>query len=65
MADVLTADDVIPRGADLTEADIAALADDAVVVCLWSMRNRITRDQWTAQVREALRVRLGRREPSA
>ena len=54
-------DEQIPRGADLTEEDLDVLADDAVTVSWWCMRNRIKRPQQKAQVREALRARLGRR----
>lgn len=51
----------IPRGADLTEADLQVLADDMRTVTVWCMRNRLKRDEWTAQLRETLRARLGRR----
>lgn len=49
------------RGADLTEEDLSTLANDARIICLWCMRNRIKRVDWNTQVREALRARLGRR----
>lgn len=51
----------IARGADLTEADIALLADDARVVCLWCMRNKMKREQWVDEIRKAIEARLGRR----
>lgn len=51
----------ISRGADLTDEDLETLANDARIVCLWCMRNRIKRPEWNKQVREALRARLGRR----
>jgi hypothetical protein len=51
----------IPRGADLTDEDIAVLADDAIAVCRWTMRNAIRGEGQHTQVREALRARLGRR----
>lgn len=51
----------IPRGSDLTEDDIALLADDVVVVCAWCMRNRLKRDRWAEQIRETLKARIGRR----
>lgn len=51
----------IPRGADLTAEDIALLADDAIAVSWWCMRNRIKRPDQAEQVRRALEARLGRR----
>ena len=51
----------IPRGADLTEADIALIADDARVVCLWCMRHKMKREQWVDEIRKAIEARLGRR----
>lgn len=51
----------IPRGADLTDEDLHVLAGDAVETTLWAMRNRIRRPEWTNQIRESLRARLGRR----
>lgn len=53
--------DQIPRGADLTDDDLELLAEDACVVSWWCMRNKIRRPDQRAQVREALRARLGRR----
>lgn len=51
----------INRGSDLTDEDLDLLADDAVEVCLWAMRNKVKRDGWKRQIREAMRARLGRR----
>lgn len=53
--------EAIPRGADLTEDDIRILAEDTIAVSWWCMRNRVKRPQQAEQVRQALRVRLGRR----
>jgi hypothetical protein len=51
----------IPRGADLTDADLDLLAADALAVSWWCMRYRVKRPDQQVQVREALRARLGRR----
>lgn len=51
----------ISRGADLTEADLALIADDVCVVTWWCMRNRIKRADQIEQVRLAIEARLGRR----
>jgi hypothetical protein len=51
----------IPRGADLTDADIALLADDARAVCCWAVRHGLKRPEWQEQVQKALQARLGRR----
>lgn len=51
----------IPRGADLTEADIALIADDVMAVTWWCMRNRIKRPDQAEQVKKAIEARLGRR----
>lgn len=51
----------IERGADLTVEDIALLADDARVICLWCMRNKMKREQWVDEIRKGLEARLGRR----
>ena len=51
----------IIRGADLTEDDLALLADDMLIVTCWCMRNRLRRDVWKRQLHETLRARLGRR----
>ena len=51
----------ITRGADLTEADIALIADDVCVVKWWCMRNRVKRSDQAEQVKRAIEARLGRR----
>lgn len=51
----------ITRGADLTDADLALLAEDVCVVMWWCMRNRIKRPDQAVQVRHAIEARLGRR----
>ena len=51
----------ISRGADLTEADLALIADDMLIVTIWCMRNKLRRDHWKRQLHETLRARLGRR----
>jgi hypothetical protein len=50
----------ISRGADLTEADIAIIADDVMAVTWWCMRNRIKRPNQAEQVKRAIEARLGR-----
>lgn len=57
----MTSKEQIARGADLTEQDIALLADDAIVVCWWCMRNKLKRDKWADELRKAMEARLGRR----
>lgn len=52
---------ILDRGRDLTADDIAQLAEDAIAVSWWCMRNRIKRPDQAAQVRAALEARLGRR----
>jgi hypothetical protein len=56
------ADDTITRGADLTEEDIAQLASDAATVRGWAARLGLSRSPMSEQIRQAMRVRLGRRE---
>jgi len=51
----------IPRGADLTEADIALIAEDVCAVTWWCMRERVKRPQQAEQVKRAIEARLGRR----
>jgi len=51
----------IPRGADLTEADLAVLAADMQDICHWAMRVGIRRQQGRDEMRKALEARLGRR----
>jgi hypothetical protein len=53
--------DQISRGADLTEADLALIADDVCEVTWWCMRNRIKRPDQAEQVKRAIEARLGRR----
>lgn len=53
--------DQISRGADLTEEDIATIAEDVCVVMWWCMRERIKRPDQTEQVKKAIEARLGRR----
>lgn len=54
--------DQIHRGADLTDADLALLAEDVCAVTWWCMRNRVKRTDQTEQVKRAIEARLGRRE---
>ena len=51
----------IHRGSDLTEADIALIAEDVCAVSWWCMRNRIKRPDQAEQVKRAIEARLGRR----
>ena len=51
----------IGRGADLTDADLALIAEDVCTVTWWCMRNRIKRPNQTEQVKRAIEARLGRR----
>lgn len=51
----------ITRGADLTEADLAVIADDVMTVTWWCMRNRIKRPDQAEQVKRTIEARLGRR----
>lgn len=51
----------IHRGADLTEADIALIAEDVCAVTWWCMRERVKRPQQAEQVKRAIEARLGRR----
>jgi hypothetical protein len=51
----------IARGADLTEQDIALIAEDVCAVTWWCMRNRIKRLDQSEQVKRAIEARLGRR----
>lgn len=51
----------IDRGSDLTEADLALIADDVCAVTWWCMRNRIKRSEQAEQVKRAIEARLGRR----
>lgn len=51
----------IPRGTDLTEADIALIAEDVCTVTWWCMRERIKRPDQIEQVRRTIEARLGRR----
>lgn len=51
----------ITRGADLTDADLALIADDVCAVTWWCMRNRIKRPDQVEQVKRAIEARLGRR----
>lgn len=51
----------ITRGADLTEADLALIADDVMAVTWWCMRNRIKRPDQAEQVKRTIEARLGRR----
>lgn len=54
-------DEQISRGADLTDADLALLAEDVCAVTWWCMRNRIKRPDQVEQVKRAIEARLGRR----
>lgn len=54
-------DQPIPRGSDLTEADLALLAEDVCAVTWWCMRNRVKRPDQAEQVKRAIEARLGRR----
>ena len=56
-----TKDEPISRGADLTDADLALLAEDVCAVTWWCMRNRIKRPDQVEQVKRAIEARLGRR----
>lgn len=51
----------IARGADLTEADLALIAEDVMTVTWWCMRNRIKRPDQAEQVKRTIEARLGRR----
>lgn len=51
----------IPRGADLTEADLVLIAEDVCAVTWWCMRERVKRPQQAEQVKRAIEARLGRR----
>lgn len=51
----------IVRGADLTETDLALIADDVCAVTWWCMRNRIKRPDQVEQVKRTIEARLGRR----
>lgn len=57
----MTASHQIPRGADLTEEDIALIAEDVCAVTWWCMRMRIKRPDQAEQVKKAIEARLGRR----
>lgn len=57
----MTTADQIDRGSDLTEADLALIADDVCAVTWWCMRNRIKRPDQAEQVKRAIEARLGRR----
>jgi hypothetical protein len=54
-------DEQIPRGADLTNEDLALIADDVMTVTWWCMRNRIKRPDQAEQVKRTIEARLGRR----
>lgn len=56
-----TTTEQIARGADLTEADIALIAEDVCAVTWWCMRERVKRPQQAEQVKRAIEARLGRR----
>ncbi len=51
----------INRGTDLTEADLALIAEDVCAVTWWCMRHRIKRPDQAEQVKRAIEARLGRR----
>lgn len=51
----------IHRGSDLTEADLALIAEDVCAVTWWCMRHRIKRPDQAEQVKRAIEARLGRR----
>jgi hypothetical protein len=51
----------IPRGADLTDADLALIVEDVMTVTWWCMRNRIKRPDQAEQVKRTIEARLGRR----
>lgn len=51
----------IARGSDLTEADLALIAEDVMAVTWWCMRNRIKRPEQAEQVKRTIEARLGRR----
>lgn len=51
----------IHRGSDLTDSDIALIADDVCVVMWWCMRHRVKRPDQPEQVKRAIEARLGRR----
>ena len=53
--------DQIPRGADLTDADLALIADDVCAVNWWCMKNRIKRPDQIEQIKRTIEARLGRR----
>lgn len=53
--------DQIPRGADLTDEDLAILAEDARVVSLWSARHQLKKPAQIEQTKAAFEARLGRR----
>lgn len=57
----MTSTEQIERGADLTEADIALIAEDVCAVTWWCMRERVKRPQQAEQVKRAIEARLGRR----
>ena len=57
--------DPIKRGADLTDADLALIAEDMQVVTVFCMRNRLKRPEWQKQLLKTLRWRLGRATDSA
>lgn len=52
----------IPRGADLTDADLRLIVEDFYVVRNWAaLQMRMGVDQMKEELFQALRVRLGRR----
>lgn len=57
----MSSDRQILRGADLTEADIAQIAEDVCAVTWWCMRHRIKRPDQAEQVKRTIEARLGRR----
>lgn len=54
-------DDIIPRGADLTEADLTALAEDMFDIGNWARRVGLKRPAQVDQMRRTMEARLGRR----
>jgi hypothetical protein len=52
--------DMIPRGADLTEADIERLADDAIETQRWCFSNSVKLPETRRQIVRTMMKRLGK-----